>query len=144
MGHPQGYDNYMLDTSRMVIGGALDVNGRADGATITLAAPSGNNRDITVQLLDALGANVTSVQSVELILFLDAAGASFAVTGGSTGIVDNGAGAILALVAKKVFTARSSATGLIELRWTDTASEVAFLGIKLPSGRVVISAALTI
>lgn len=126
------------------LSGTLDVDGRADGATITLAAPVGTDRDITIQLTDALGDNVTSIQSVTLYLFLDAAGAAFAVTGGSTGIVDNGAGAILAVVAKKIFAARSDATGSIELRWTDTLSEVAYLGVELPSGRVVYSGALTI
>lgn len=142
--HDQGYPNFMKDTGNWVIGGTLDVNGRADAATITLAAPSGSNRDITLQLQDALGNDVTEIQSVKIHVFADAAGADWATTGGSTGIVDNGAGSLLALVAKKIFAARSDATGALALRWTDTGSEVAFLGIELPSGRVLLSDALTI
>lgn len=142
--HDQGFKNFFKNTFEWIIGGALDVNGRADLADITLADPAGTDRDITVQLKDALGDNLERAESVELLVFADAAGLAFAATGGSTGIVDNGAGDLVPVVAKKVFHARSDATGLLELRWTDTASEVAFLGVRMPSGRVVISGALTI
>lgn len=124
--------------------GTVNIQGRADGATITLGTPAANARTVTVQLNDAIGTAVASAQTVKLHVFADAGGLAYATTGGSTGIADAGAGAILAVVAKKLFSARSNATGLIELTWTDTASEVAFLGVELPSGRTVFSAALTI
>lgn len=143
--HPEGYSNWMEDSSKWHIGGAIDINGRADGAAFTVEDPSGSNRDVTIQLQDAHGVDVDFVQSVELHVFADAAGLDWAVTGGTTGIVDNGDGSILSVVAKKIFAARSTATGSIQVRWTDTVSEVAFLGVKLPSGRVVIATtALTI
>lgn len=143
--HSQGIKNFKLPGgASTIIGGNLEVNGRADRAIFTLADPSGNDRDIGIQLQDALGDVVEAAQSVELHVFVDADGLDWAVTGGSTGIVDNGSGAVQTVVAKKIFAARSDATGSLEIRWTDTASEVAFLGVKLPSGRVVISDALTI
>ena len=142
--HSEGFANFHRTPGATNINGTFELNGRADLATITLAAPSGNDRDITIQLKDADGDNVIAPQSVELHVFVDAAGLDWATTGGSTGIVDNGGGAILPIVANKSFYARSTAAGVLDLRWTDTGSEVAFLGIGLPSGRVVISAALTI
>lgn len=143
--HTAGFKNFLKSTSQWVVGGDLDINGRADRALFVLDAPSGNDRDISVQLQDALGFDVEFVQGVELHVFVDAEGLDWAVTGGSTGIVDNGDGSILPVVAKKIFAARSTVTGGLQLRWTDTASEVVFLGIKLPSGRVVIHpVALTI
>ena len=51
---------------------------------------------------------------------------------------------MLAALAKKIFYLTSEATGLIDLVWTDNASEVAFIGLRLPNGRMVMSAALTI
>lgn len=147
---PRTHKNDMRQPNRwqvdgsLIISGSLDVNGRPDGATIVLQAPVGSDRDLSVQLLDAEGVNCVGIKSCRLHVFADAAGADWATTGGTTGIVDQGAGAIQAVVAKKVFEARSDANGLIELRWTDTGSEVAFLGVELPSGRMVFSAALTI
>lgn len=131
-------------TGTLAVSGNFVRSGMPDSATITLAAPVSTARAVSVQLLDGAGANIASVQQVTLHVFADAAGAAYATTGGSTGIADAGAGSILAVVAKKILRANSSAAGLIELSWTDTASEVAFLGVELPSGRMVISAALTI
>lgn len=126
------------------IPGEFDLRGRPDGGTIALVAPSGNDRDINIQLKDANGVNCVGHHNVELTLYLDVVGLAYAVTGGTTGIVDNGAGIIVPLVAKKVFKARTDAVGAIALTWTDTASEVAFLGIEFQSGRTIFSAALTI
>ena len=67
------------------------------------------------------------------------AATAFVVTGGSTGIAIGANGAILALVAKKVFKAISSAAGLIGVTWTDTGTETFNLGVRLPNGRVVLS-----
>ena len=53
-------------------------------------------------------------------------------------------GPLRAALAKKIFYTTSEATGLIDLVWKDNASEVAFIGLRLPNGRMVMSAALTI
>lgn len=112
-------------------------------ASIVVSAENTNVRTITIQLKDAKGADINYVETVELILFLDAGRLAFAATGGSTGIAIGTDGALLAVVAKKVFLATSEADGDIDLTWTDTGTEVAFLGLRLPNGRIVMSTALT-
>ncbi len=112
-------------------------------ATISVGVEAADARAITIQLKDAAGNNMDSVSYVELILFLDAAGTTFVVTGGSTGIAQGASGKILALVAKKFFAGLTTAAGLMALTWTDTGTEAAFLGVRLPNGRIIMSTALT-
>lgn len=124
-------------------GGALDLTAKCADATITVGAESTNVRAITIQLLDALGNDVNEVTQVEIVVFLNAAATAYVVTGGSTGIAIGTDGALLPIVAKKYFIATSEADGDIDLTWTDTGTEAAFLGVILPNGRLVMSAALT-
>jgi hypothetical protein len=115
-------------------------------ATITVSAEgatTANTRDITIQLLDADGKDIDYVETVEIIMFLDAGREAFVVTGGSTGIDVGTDGALLDVVAKKYFLATSEADGDIDLEWLDTGTEVAYLGLRLPNGRFVMSDALT-
>lgn len=112
-------------------------------AEITVGAEATNVRAITIQLKDANGDDITSRQVVQAFVFADASGNAFATTGGSTGIAIGTDGALLAVVAKKQFTLISEDDGDIDLTWTDTGTEAAYLGILLPSGKLVISDALT-
>lgn len=119
-------------------------------ASVTVSAEgasTANVRDIVIQLKDREGNALDYVEEVEVALFLDAARVAYVVTGGSTGIeIDDtpAAGAIQALVAKKRWMGVTSATGALNLKWTDTGTEAAFIGVKLPSGRWVMgSQALT-
>jgi hypothetical protein len=112
-------------------------------ATITVGAEATNVRAITIQLKDANGDDIDYAETVEIIMYLDAAQAAFVVTGGSTGIEIGTDGALLDVVAKKYFLATSETDGDIDLTWTDTGTEVAFLGLRLPNGRMIISDALT-
>lgn len=112
-------------------------------ATITVGAEATDARAITIQLKDANGADIDYVETVEIILFLNAAMTAFVVTGGSTGIAIGTDGALLTVVAKKYFLATSEADGDIDLTWTDIGTEAAYLGVRLPNGRVVVSSALT-
>lgn len=112
-------------------------------ATITVGAEAGDARAITIQLLDANGADIAYVEEVDLILFLTADRLAYVVTGGSTGIAIGTDGALSTIVAKKVFRATSEADGDIDLTWTDTGTEAAYLGVRLPNGRFVMSSALT-
>lgn len=112
-------------------------------ATITVGAEATNVRAITIQLKDSNGVDVAERTTVRADVMLDANGDAFAVTGGSTGIAIGTDGALLALVAKKSFLLVSEADGDIDLTWTDTGTEVAFLHLMLPSGRRVVSSALT-
>lgn len=113
-------------------------------ATITVAAEDTNVRAITIQLKDSNGKDVADRTVVQAFVLADANGDAIAGTGGSTGIAIGTDGAILAtLVAKKAFTLISEADGDIDLTWTDTGTEAAYLALLLPTGRLVISAALT-
>jgi hypothetical protein len=126
--------------SSSAVGGASSA--LAD-ASITVGAENANVRAITIQLKDALGNDLESVQSVWIGVFLDAGALAFVVTGGSTGIAIGTDGALLAVVAKKLFLATCEADGDIDLTWTDTGTEAAYLGVILPNGKIVMSTALT-
>lgn len=123
--------------------GYVNISQPCVDASITVGAEIANARAITIQLRDAEGNDINYVETVEILVFLDAAMTAFVVTGGSTGIAIGTDGALLAIVAKKYFLATSEADGDIDLTWTDTGTEAAFLGVRLPNGRVVISSALT-
>lgn len=126
----------------MVIDG-LQVTPECVDATITVGAEDTNVRAIAIQLKDANGNDVTSVQHVKIMMMANAAGTAYVTTGGSTGIAIGTDGALLALVAKKVFVATSEADGDIDLTYTDTGHEAAFIHLILPNGKVIVSDALT-
>lgn len=130
------------DRGQLVSNG-IDVTRPCVDATITVGAENTNVRAITIQLKDAEGRDINYVESVLIVLYLNAEKTAYVVTGGSTGIAIGTDGALLALVAKKVFLATSEADGDIDLTWTDTGTEAAYLGVHLPNGRVVMSSALT-
>jgi hypothetical protein len=124
----------------------VDISQPCVNATITVSAEgatTANTRDITIQLLDAYGADITYVETVDIVMFLTADRLAFVATGGSTGIDVGADGALLDIVAKKVFIATSEADGDIDLEWLDTGTEAAFLALYLPNGRVIMSDALT-
>jgi len=131
-----------------LVGNQIAITQPCVDATITVSAEgatTANTRDIVVQLLDADGNDINYVETVELIMYLDAAQAAFVVTGGTTGLTIGAAGdgAVLDVVAKKYFLAMSEADGDLDLDWLDTGTEAAYLGVRLPNGRVIISDALT-
>lgn len=133
-----------LGSAGQLIAGETEITRPCVDATVTVGDESTNVRAITIQLKDANGADIDYVETVEIIVFLNAARTAFVVTGGSTGIAIGTDGALLALVAKKVFLATSEADGDIDLTWTDTGTEAAFIGVRLPNGRIVMgSQALT-
>lgn len=110
--------------------------------SIAVSAEVADVRTITIIAKDAHGDAIDYAENLELILYLSAAALDFVATGGSTGIAAT-VGKIQALVAKKSWKAITTAAGLLTVTWTDTGTEVAFLGVKLPNGRVVMSTALT-
>lgn len=132
-----------LDKTGALVGNSIQLTPPCVDASITVGDESGDARAITIQLKDANGNDIAYVETVKLVLYLNAARTAYVVTGGSTGIAIGTDGALLALVAKKVFLATSEADGDIDLTWTDTGTEAAYLGVHLPNGRVVMSSALT-
>lgn len=126
-----------------LVGNEKEITCPTVDATITVGAEASNARDITITLKEANGNAIAYREEVELVVLLDANGSDYVATGGSTGIAIGASGKLLTIVAKKLFRAISTAAGVIALTWTDTGTEAAYLGVKLPNGRIVISAALT-
>lgn len=124
----------------LLLGGQI---GAVRDASIVVGAENTNVRAITIQLKDESGADLAVRGSVWIAVLADADGDAFVGTGGSTGIAIGTDGALLAVVAKKLFLAISEADGDIDLTWTDTGTEAAYLAVILPGGKMVISAALT-
>jgi hypothetical protein len=112
-------------------------------ASIAVGAESTNVRAITVQVTDGAGGDLSYRAPVLIAVFADASGNAFVGTGGSTGIEVGTDGALLPIVAKKLFLAITEADGDLDLTWTDTGTEAAFLAVITPSGRLVISTAMT-
>jgi len=132
-----------LGKANQLISNGIEISRPCVDATITVGDESANVRAITIQLKDADGKDINYVEEVDIVVFLNAARTAYVVTGGSTGIAIGTDGALQTIVAKKVFRATSEADGDIDLTWTDTGTEVAFLGVRLPNGRYVMSSALT-
>lgn len=109
----------------------------AEGASVA------DRREITIQLKDAEGRDIAYKEMVHAFVMADANGDAFAATGGSTGIAIGVDGALLAMVAKKAFILLSEDDGDIDLTWLDTGTEVAYLALRLPNGRIIVSDALT-
>ncbi len=112
------------------------------GAQIIVQAEDTDVRQIAVYFTDENGEYTTGRQAVTLAVFADAACAALATTGGSTGIEIGATGTLITVTAKKLFIGISDGASL-KLTWTDTGTEVAYLGVILPNGNVVVSDALT-
>lgn len=126
-----------------LVAGDIAITRPAVDAVITVGDEDTDVREISIQLRDAERVAIDHAEQVEIGVYADAGGLAFAETGGSTGIEIDDAGALLAIVDKLLFRAISDATGVITLTWTDDGDEEAYLGVRLPSGRVVMSSALT-
>lgn len=133
-----------LAANGALIANDIEISRPCVDATVTVSNEDTNVRTITIQLKDASGADIDYVEMVEIVVFTSTAMTAFAATGGSTGIAIGTDGALLAVVAKKYFLATSEADGDIDLTWTDTGTEAAVIGVRLPNGRIVLgSQALT-
>lgn len=131
----------VASTGQLVSNG-IDISRPCVDATITVGAEVTNVRAITIQLLDANGADIDYVETVDLYVFADATRTAIATTGGSTGIEIDTDGAILdTVLAKLHFVLSSEADGDIDLTWTDIGTESVALGVRLPNGRFVMTAA---
>lgn len=120
----------------------IDISQPCVDATITVGVETTDVRPITIQLLDANGSDIDYIETVELFVFADATRTAIATTGGSTGIAIGTDGAILSTVTAKLhFVLSSEADGDIDLTWTDIGTESVALGVRLPNGRFVMTAA---
>lgn len=108
-------------------------------ATVTVNATSTSPRTIVVQLLDAEGQDIDYIENFEILAFSDVTMTAFTTTGGSTGLAIGTDGALLALVAKKVFKATSEADGDWDGTHTDSGTDAVWFGVRLPNGRIVMA-----
>ena len=123
-----------------LVANGIDVTAKAVTASITISAEGAtvaNQRDITITLKDANGDAIDYAENFEIRLYLSAAMTAFVVTGGSTGIAAGASGAILAVVAKKIFRAITTTAGVCQVIYTDTGTEAGYLAVALPNGVVV-------
>jgi hypothetical protein len=118
-----------------------DITQIAADASITIGDEAANARTITIQLKKANGDDIEAVTHFWLAVFTSADATAFATTGGSTGVEIGTDGALLGVVAKKLFLCTSEADGDWDGTWTDTADETVALGVILPTGRMVMSEA---
>lgn len=125
-----------------LVGNERLLTSEAADAVITVGAEVTDVRAITIQLTDANGVNLSNAEIVDVYMFTTAAHTALATTGGSTGIAIGASGAILrTLTAKKQFECITTAAGLLALTYTDTATETVCLGVRLPTGVWVYTAA---
>jgi hypothetical protein len=117
-----------LDLSRPCV----DVTGTisAEGATVA------NQRNISLIFKDDEGDPIAYAEVVELMVFASSAMLAFSA-GGSTGIAAGANGNIVTVTAKQIFRGITTAAGLLDVIYTDTATAAAYLAARLPNGRVV-------
>lgn len=127
-------NGYRVTSPAVIVDSAIS----AEGATVA------NQRDITIQLRDSARAVLAAPELVGIWVMADAAGLDITATGGNVGIAENSVGELVAtIVAKKYFKFRTNATGALAIKYTDTGTDVAFLGVELPNGVMIMCGALT-
>lgn len=135
-----------LGAKGQLVSNSIEISRPCVDATITISAEGAtvaNQRDISITLKDAKGNAIDYAEMVELIVFSSSAMTDFTAVGGTTGIAAGASGKILALVAKKVFRAISTTAGALAVIYTDTGSDAAYLGVRLPNGRIIAGGTLT-
>lgn len=118
----------------------INISQPAVDATITISAEgatTANTRDLSIVLKDAHGNAIDYAENFEIYMYSSSAMTDFVANGGSTGVVQGAAGKLLAIVAKKIFACVSSVTGTWTGTYLDTGTDVGYLAVKLPNGRVV-------
>ena len=115
----------------------------AMAATIVVGADAGTTVAITIQLTDAEGADLAQVGVVDWYLSDDAAGLSVAATAPSGGIAIGTDGALIETVADKAGSMISEADGDIDLVVTEAGAATWYLVLRMPTGGLVISDAIT-
>lgn len=107
-------------------------------ATVTVSDEATNVVTITIQLLDAHGNDIDSVEMVDLFMFDDATGTTAASVSPSTGLAAGTDGAIISTVtAHKHYVLTSESDGDIDLTFTDTGADTTYVAVRLGNGRLV-------
>lgn len=115
----------------------------AYGATFSLGAEATDVRNVTVQLTDINGVNITSQHAVHAWLSSDSSGLSPEPASATLSIADGGSGTMVetSLDNGALLVTNSSGTSVLAIGQTSGA-DTFFVNVLLPSGRVVTSAAI--
>lgn len=124
---------------------AIDGYQIAAFATIDVAAEDSNDVAVTIQLYADEAGNVplANVAAVEYWLSDDSGGAGVAATAPDGGIAIGTDGVLNELVSGKAGYLVSEADGDIDIVVTESGSDTFYLVLKLPTGRLIVSDALT-
>lgn len=127
-----------LDDTANLEANDIDITQPCADATVTVSDEDTNVVTITVQLKDANGADIAYVETVDVLLFGAAARTSANAVSPSTGLAIGTDGAIISTVeAHKHYVVTSESDGDIDMTWTDTGAGTTYIGVRLPSGRIV-------
>ena len=112
-------------------------------ATITVAEKDTDEWYVYVQLKDFAGNDLTVPGSVLCYLASDSAGLDFNAATVTTETAIKADGSLAIILAKILYLATSEADGDIDFTITDTGDDVYYFVVVLPSGKLVVSTAIT-
>lgn len=112
-------------------------------ATIAVGTEAANVINVTVQLVDGAGDDLDNVATVLAYLSDDSGGAGVAATAPDGGVAIGTDGNLGAIVAGKVFLLTSESDGDIDIDITESGADTFYLVVVLPSGKTVVSGAIT-
>ena len=115
----------------------------ATTATITVGTEVTNAIAVTVQLKDGNGDNIDAISGFQWYLSGDSAGAGIVGTAPTGGVAAGASGKIAEVLADKAGFMLTSATGAAILTLTDSGTPTFYLVVILPTGKTVISSAIT-
>lgn len=123
----------------------ISVDGYAlpTNATITVGTEGTNAISVTVQLKDGNGDNLTAIAGFQWYLSGDSAGAGIVGTAPNSGVAAGASGKIAEVLADKAGFMLTDATGAAILTLTDSGTPTFYLVVILPTGKAVISSAIT-
>ena len=122
---------------QQIVNGSIEITRPCVGATVTVGDESTNVRAITIQLTDAYGRDIDYVEAVQILIVNSADLTTLAAPSPSTGLEAGTDGALMQVVADNLYIATSEADGDIDLTWTDTGTETAYIHVVLPNGTIV-------
>ena len=138
------FSNDVDFTADVNIIGNLKMTGKAQGATVTVAAEDSNTVAVSIQLEDGAGVELTDRASCLAYLSDDATGDSIAATAPDGGVAIGTDGLAIPLIAGKCFLLTSEATGDIDLVVTESGTATWYLILIMPDGSLIASDAITL
>jgi len=118
-------------------------NGMAADATVTVAEKDTDEWTVAIQLKDWNGDDLAVPGTVICYLSSDSAGLDFNEAAVTTETAIGTDGSLAILLAKIAYLVTSEADGDIDLTITDTGADVYYFVVVLPTGKLVVSDAIT-